>query len=118
MATLNTVAAWPRTVLVVRATGRGTYARTTPDRYGSARLARPRIKLHRGFQTGDPVCANVAKGKRAGVHVGRVMVRSSGPSDITTRHGRIAGINHKSVRLLQRADGYGYTITKETDRND
>jgi 5-methylcytosine-specific restriction endonuclease McrA len=115
---LTAVTAWPRMVLVVKATGRGTYARTTPDRYGFARLTRPRIKLHHGYQTGDLVRANVAKGKKAGVHVGRVLVRSTGRFDITTRHGRVAGINHKHVRVLQRADGYGYTTQREAGSND
>ncbi|MEV4747169.1 RNA-guided endonuclease IscB [Streptosporangium sp. NPDC049248] len=115
---LETVTAWPSTVLVVTATGRGAYARTTPDRYGFPRLLRSRIKLRRGFQTGDLVRANVPAGKKAGVHTGRVLVRSSGSFDITTRHGRVTGINHRHVRHLQRADGYGYTTQKEADRND
>ncbi|WP_440064200.1 RNA-guided endonuclease IscB [Streptosporangium sp. OZ121] len=115
---LESVTAWPSTVLVVTATGRGAYARTTLDRYGFPRLVRPRIKLHHGFQTGDLVRANVPAGKKAGVHAGRVLVRSSGSFDITTRHGRVTGINHRYVRHLQRADGYGYTTQKEADRND
>ncbi|MET8053565.1 RNA-guided endonuclease IscB [Streptosporangium sp. NPDC005286] len=115
---LESVTAWPSTILVVTATGRGTYARTIPDRYGFPRLARPRTKRHHGFQTGDLVRANVPAGKKAGIHLGRVLVRSSGSFDITTRHGRIAGINHRHVRYLQRADGYGYTTQKEADRND
>ncbi|MER5624680.1 hypothetical protein ABT061_26970 [Streptosporangium sp. NPDC002544] len=106
------------TDLVVTATGRGTYARTIPDRYGFPRLVRPRSKLHHGFQTGDLVRANVPAGKKAGVHAGRVLVRSSGSFDITTRHGCVAGINHRHVRHLQHADGYGYTTRKEADRHD
>ncbi|MEO3863919.1 RNA-guided endonuclease IscB, partial [Acrocarpospora sp. B8E8] len=115
---LDAVTGWPSVVLVVKATGRGSYARTTSDKYGFPRLTRPRIKLHHGFQTGDLVRANVPKGKRTGVHTGRVLVRSSGSFDITTRHGRVTGINHKHVRALQRADGYGYTPQKEADHSD
>ncbi|MEV4375298.1 RNA-guided endonuclease IscB [Streptosporangium sp. NPDC049644] len=115
---LESVTAWPPMLLVVAATGRGSYARTVPDRYGFPRLVRPRTKLHHGFQTGDLVRANVPAGKKAGVHLGRVLVRSSGSFDITTRHGRIIGINHRHVRHLQRADGYGYTTRKEADRHD
>ncbi|MET8054477.1 RNA-guided endonuclease IscB, partial [Streptosporangium sp. NPDC005286] len=81
---LESVTAWPSTVLVVTATGRGTYARTVPDRYGFPRLARPRSKLHHGFQTGDLVRANVPAGKKAGVHTGRVAVRTTGSFNITT----------------------------------
>ncbi|GAA0842305.1 RNA-guided endonuclease IscB [Streptosporangium amethystogenes subsp. fukuiense] len=115
---LETVTTWPSTILVVTATGRGSYARTTPDRYGFPRLVRPRTKLHRGFQTGDLVRADIPAGKKAGVHTGRVLVRSSGSFDITARCGRVAGINHRHVRHLQRADGYGYTTRKEADRHD
>jgi hypothetical protein len=38
----------------------------------------------------------------------------TGRFNITTRTGLIQGINHKHLRLLQRADGYGYTTQKET----
>jgi 5-methylcytosine-specific restriction endonuclease McrA len=110
---LETVTGWPSTVLVAKATGRGTYSRTTPDRYGFPRLVRPRIKLHHGFQTGDLVRANVPAGKKAGVHTGRVAVRSTGNFNITTRHGTVQGISHRYARLLQRADGYGYTTHPE-----
>jgi hypothetical protein len=115
---LDTVTGCPGMVLVVKAAGRGTYARTSPDRYGFPRLTRPRIKVHHGYQTGDLVRANVPKGKKTGIHVGRVLVRSTGSFDITTRHGRVAGINHTHLRTLQRADGYGYTTQREVDRND
>lgn len=115
---LKSVTAWPSMALVVTATGRGAYARTTSDRYGFPRIVRPRIKVHHGFQTGDLVRAHVMTGKKTGVHVGRVLVRSSGSFDITTRHGRVAGINHRHIRHLQRADGYGYLTQKEADRDD
>ncbi|MET8054802.1 RNA-guided endonuclease IscB [Streptosporangium sp. NPDC005286] len=115
---LDTVTIWPSTALVAKAAGRGSYARTIPDRYGFPRIVRPRSKLHHGFQTGDLVRANVPAGKKAGVHVGRVLVRSCGSFDITTRYGRVSGINHRHVRHLQRADGYGYTTQKEADRHD
>ncbi|MEU0487210.1 hypothetical protein ABZ260_49685, partial [Streptosporangium sp. NPDC006013] len=32
---------------------------------------------------------------------------------IRTRHGLVQGIHHRHVRLLQRADGYGYTTRPE-----
>ncbi|MEU0487521.1 RNA-guided endonuclease IscB, partial [Streptosporangium sp. NPDC006013] len=46
---LENVTAWPCTVLVVKATGRGTYARTRTDRYGFPRLRLPRTKRVKGF---------------------------------------------------------------------
>ncbi|MER5619718.1 RNA-guided endonuclease IscB [Streptosporangium sp. NPDC002544] len=111
---LDTVTTWPSTVLVVKATGRGTYCRTRTDRYGFPRLRLPRIKHVKGFATGDLVRATVPTGKKAGVHTGRVAVRSTGKFNITTRHGTVQGIGHRHVRLLQRADGYGYTTHPET----
>ncbi|MFJ2028502.1 RNA-guided endonuclease IscB [Streptosporangium sp. NPDC087985] len=110
---LENVTAWPSTVLVVTATGRGTYCRTRTDRYGFPRLRLPRTKQVKGFATGDLVRAVVPSGKKAGVHCGRVAVRSTGSFNITTRHGTVQGIHHRHVRLLQRADGYGYTTHPE-----
>jgi 5-methylcytosine-specific restriction endonuclease McrA len=110
---LQTVIAWPGAVLVVKATGRGTYARTRTDRYGFPRLRLPRIKQVKGFTTGDLVRATVPKGKKAGIHTGRVAVRSTGSFNITTRRGTVQGIGHNRIRLLQRADGYGYTTRSE-----
>ncbi|WP_204018024.1 RNA-guided endonuclease IscB [Sphaerimonospora thailandensis] len=110
---LEQVTAWPGRVLVATATGRGSYARTRTDRYGFPRLRLPRVKAVRGFQTGDLVRANVPTGKKAGVHTGRVAVRTTGSFNITTRHGTVQGIGHRHVRLLQRADGYGYTTRPE-----
>ncbi len=110
---MEAVTGWPSRVLVVKATGRGTYCRTRTDKYGSPRLRLPRIKTVRGFQTGNLVRANVPTGKKAGVHTGRVAVRSTGTFNITTRHGTVQGIGHRHVHLLQRADGYGYTLRSE-----
>ncbi|WP_233570753.1 RNA-guided endonuclease IscB [Nocardiopsis sp. Huas11] len=100
------------TVLVAACSGRGSYARTRTDRYGFPRLLLPRVKGFFGFTTGDLVRAVVPKGKRAGTHTGRVAVRASGNFNITTAHGTVQGIGHRHVRLLQRADGYAYTLRK------
>ncbi|GAB3465537.1 hypothetical protein GCM10027570_53970 [Streptomonospora sediminis] len=100
-------------VLVASCTGRGTHARTRPDKHGFPRLAMPRTKTFFGFATGDLVTAVVPTGKNAGAHTGRVAVRSSGKFNVTTARDAVQGIHHKYIRLLQRADGYGYTIRKE-----
>ncbi|MER5533301.1 RNA-guided endonuclease IscB [Streptomyces mirabilis] len=100
-------------VLVVTATGRGSYARTRPDKYGFPRLNLTRIKRHYGYQTGDLVRATVPSGKRAGTYTGRVAVRSSGSFNVTTAQGTVQGIRHRRIRLLQRADGYAYTVKPE-----
>ncbi len=110
----STVNGWPSTVLVVKAAGRGTYCRTRTDKHGFPRLRLPRTKQVKGFATGDMVRAVVPSGKKAGVHTGRVAVRSSGSFNITTNAGTVQGIGHRHVRLLQRADGYAYTREDET----
>ncbi|WP_246265328.1 RNA-guided endonuclease IscB [Acrocarpospora pleiomorpha] len=110
---LENVTSWPSVVLAVKATGRGMYCRTRTDAYGFPRLRLPRTKTVRGFQTGDLVRANVPTGKKAGVHAGRVAVRATGSFNVATRHGTVQGIHHRHVRLLQRADGYGYATHSE-----
>ncbi|WP_371781556.1 hypothetical protein [Streptosporangium subroseum] len=100
-------------MLVAKATGRGSYCRARTDKHGFPRLRLPRIKQVKGFTTGDLIRATVPNGKKAGVHTGRVAVRSTGSFNITTRHGTVQGIGHRHIRLLQRADGYGYTAHPE-----
>ncbi|OOC54567.1 MULTISPECIES: RNA-guided endonuclease IscB [Nocardiopsis] len=100
------------TILVVGCSGRGSYARTRTDRYGFPRLRLPRRKAFFGFQTGDLARAVVPSGKHAGTHAGRVAVRSSGGHTLQTPHGPIK-TSWKNLRLLQRADGYGYSTQKE-----
>lgn len=101
------------TVLVAGCAGRGSYTRTRPDKHGFPRLRLPRSKRFFSFATGDLVRAVVPKGKKAGTHIGRVAVRATGSFNITTAQGTVQGINHRHVRLLQRADGYAYTVRKE-----
>ncbi|WP_327416034.1 RNA-guided endonuclease IscB [Streptomyces sp. NBC_01233] len=103
----------PARILAVTATGRGTYTRTSPDKYGFPRLRLPRQKQFFGYQTGDLARAVVPTGKKAGTHTGRIAVRATGSFNIKTAHGLIQGIGHKYFRLLQRADGYAYTTRPE-----
>ncbi|QWA22004.1 HNH endonuclease [Streptomyces sp. JCM17656] len=110
---LASVVRHPKAIQVVTATGRGTYRRTAPDRYGFPRLALPRTKQYFGYATGDLVRANVPNGKRQGNHTGRVAVRATGSFNIKTRRGLVQGIGQRHVRLLQRADGYAYTTRAE-----
>ncbi|WP_262391378.1 RNA-guided endonuclease IscB [Nocardiopsis sp. CNR-923] len=77
------------------------------------RLRLPRTTRFFGFATGDLVRAAVPTGKKAGTHTGRVAVRASGSFNVTTARGTVQGVNHRHVRLLQRADGYAYTTRKE-----
>lgn len=100
------------TVLVASCTGRGSYSRTRTDKYGFPRLRLARQKKFFGFTTGDLARAVVPSGKNAGTHTGRVAVRASGRFVIRTASGLYAA-RRDYFRLLQRADGYGYTVHPE-----
>ena len=103
----DAIVRYPERVLVARATGRGSYARTTPDRFGFPRLRRARTKQHFGYVTGDLVRATVPSGKWAGTWTGRISVRARGQHSLATPSGRV-NVSHRNLRLLQRGDGYGY----------
>ncbi|WP_242464802.1 hypothetical protein [Halorhodospira abdelmalekii] len=75
-------------------------------------------KQVQGFQTGDLVQADVPTGKKAGTYQGRVAVRATGSFNIQTRQGVVQGISHRYCRLLQRADGYGYTLQPKPREED
>jgi len=112
------VASAPSTVLMARSTGRGTYARTRSDKHGFPRLRLTRQKRHFGFATGDHVRAVVPTGAKAGTYVGRVAVRASGSFNVTTIRPdgntvTVQSISHRHFRLLNRADGWGYTRKAE-----
>ena len=110
---VNGVVTHPLSVIISKATGRGTYSRTVSDKSGFPRLIRPRTKCVQGFQTGDLVRAVVPSGKKMGTHVGRVAVRSSGSFNITTKGKAMQGISHRHCTLLQRGDGWGDEQRKE-----
>ncbi|OOC55600.1 MULTISPECIES: RNA-guided endonuclease IscB [Nocardiopsis] len=109
---VDAITAAVSTVLVIGCSGRGTYTRTRTDRYGFPRSYLPRRKAFFGFRTGDLAQASIPSGKHAGSHTGRVAVRSSGSHTLQTPHGPVK-TSWKNLRLLQRADGYGYTTQKE-----
>ncbi|MEW2396834.1 RNA-guided endonuclease IscB [Streptomyces sp. NPDC046862] len=108
----HSVVRHPVQVLVAKATGRGSYARTTPDRFGFPRLRRARSKQHVGYVTGDLVRATMPSGKWAGTWTGRISVRARGQHSLATPRGRI-NVSHRNLRLLQRGDGYGYATRHE-----
>ena len=101
---------WKRPTLTIRATGRGQYQRTLTDNDGFARGFLMRRKRVHGFQTGDHVRAQVPTGKKVGLHVGRVAIRATGSFNIQTPQGVLQGISHRYCQVLQRADGYGYSL--------
>ena len=106
---------WNMAVLAIKACGRGSYKRTRLNTDGFPRGYLRRQKTAKGFQTGDIVRASLERGKKAGVHVGRVAIRVSGSFNIQTYKGTIEGIGYKYCRLIQRADGYNYCHNKPTD---
>jgi 5-methylcytosine-specific restriction endonuclease McrA len=112
------VTGWCKPTLTLKCTGRGSYQRTRLDQYGFPRGYLTRVKRIHGFQTGDRVRADVPKGKKAGVHIGRVAVRATGSFNIQTGTEVVQGISHRHCRVLQRADGYGYSQQQSLNRKD
>lgn len=94
--------------LSIRATGWGSRQMQRVDRHGFPRTGTKGARRVQGFQTGDRVEALVPEGRKAGRHVGRVAVRSSGSFNIQTASGVVQGINHRHCRILHQADGYAY----------
>jgi hypothetical protein len=107
-------------VLHIRARGRGLRQRSIVKKGFPYGKPKERHKIFFGFQTGDMVKAiipNTAKNKYKGLtFTGATSCNStkSGTFDIKNKEGKIVakGINHKYLKLLQRADGYEYTIEK------
>src|SRR5260221_624814 len=84
-------------------------AQGLPVETGSGGLTKHKqAKRVKGYQTGDIVRAVVTKGKRIGTYVGKVAVRTSGSFNITTTHGVVQGISHRSCTPIHRSDGYRY----------
>jgi hypothetical protein len=106
---------WRKPMLVIKATGRGSYQRTRLDAFGFPRGYLTQKKRIHGFQTGDMVKACVTKGRKIGQYTGRVAVRASGSFNIQTQQGVVQGISHQYCKAIQRADGYGYSLVAKTD---
>jgi len=109
---IDAVENWQQPVLSIKSTGRGSYQRTRLTQYGFPRGYLTRSKSAFGFQTGDMVRAVVDSGKKAGAYLGRVAIRASGSFNIQSAAGLVQGIHHRFCKLIQRADGYGYSLTK------
>ena len=108
---VSTVTGWQKPTLAIKATGRGSYQRTRLDAFGFPRGYLTRNKSAFGFQTGDMVKAVVTTGKKAGTYLGRVAIRASGSFNIQTATGLVQHIHHRFCVLVQRGDGYGYSLT-------
>jgi len=92
-------------VLRVEARGYGTRRRCGTDQYGFPIRHAPAAKSYMGFRTGDLVRARIPRGKHAGTHVGHIAIRHR-PSF------RLNGmdVHPKYLTLLQRSDGYAYSM--------
>ena len=111
---LTHITDWQKPTLNIKCTGRGSYQRTRLDQYGFPRGYLMRSKSVHGFQTGDRVQAQVTKGTKIGCYTGRVAVRASGSFNIQTSSGLVQGISHRYCKVIQRADGYGYSQVAQT----
>lgn len=60
--------------------------------------------------------AVVSKGKNKGTWHGSVACRKTGSFNINLIKGRIQGVNYKYCQLVQKSDGYKYTIEKKVAR--
>jgi len=94
--------------LLIKAAGHGTRQSCRTDKHGFPIRHCAREKIHFGFQTGDIVKAVVDKGKKIGIHIGRIATRSSGSFNISTVKGLVEGVSHKFCKAIHRKDGYGY----------
>lgn len=106
---MDDIREWNKPTLAIKATGRGSYQRTRLNAYGFPRGYLTRQKRIKGFQTGDMVKAEVTKGQKIGSYLGRVAVRASGSFNLQTAQGVVQGIGYRCCKVIQRADGYGYS---------
>jgi 5-methylcytosine-specific restriction endonuclease McrA len=94
--------------LLIRATGHGSRQMCRMDRFGFPRTGPKHARVVKGFRTGDMVRAVVTTGKKQGVYVGRVAVRTSGSFNLTTATGTVQGLSYRFFHAIHRADGYAY----------
>ena len=96
--------------LLIKATGHGTRQMSRTDKFGFPSRHVPRFKFVQGFQTGDIVKAIVTSGKKTGLYVGRVAVRSTGRFNVSDKAGLVQGISYKCCQVVHKKDGYNYVF--------
>ena len=95
---------------LIEAAGRQSRRMVTMDEFGFPRSHPKGSGCVQGFHTGDLVKATVTKGKKVGVYVGRVSIKTDGYFKITGRpFGMVEGIHARYCTPLQRKDGYSYS---------
>lgn len=95
--------------LLITANGHGCRQMCRMNAYGFPRTSAKAARRVKGFQTGDIVKAVVPSGRKTGVYVGRVAVRTTGSFNVTTHQGTVQGISHRFCKCLHHRDGYSYT---------
>lgn len=94
--------------LSIKSMGRGSRQKCRVDKYGFPRTTAKVAKRVHGFQTGDMVKAIVPIGKKQGVYLGRVAIRTRGYFNIKTQAETVKDIHAKYCTILQQVDGYAY----------
>src|SRR6266700_4823840 len=96
--------------LFITANGHGCRQMCLMDGTGFPRTRPKKKKFTHGFRTGDIIRATIPDHlKNAGTHVGRMAAKAKGGFTIATAQGKITDVGKKYCRVLQRADGYGYS---------
>jgi hypothetical protein len=98
------------TPLRITANGHGRRQVCSMDGAGFPRTKPKQKNFTHGFRTGDIVRAIIPGHlNNAGIHVGRMSAKEKGGFTISTAQGKITDVGKKYCRVLQRADGYGYS---------
>lgn len=97
--------------LLIKAMGRGSRQICATDKYGFPIRYRARTRQNNGFRTGDLVLAKPQKGKLAGKSfIARCTSNASTKSLWFSGIGKNCFITHRYCTMLQRSDGYDYSV--------
>jgi len=100
--------------LAITAYGHGRRQMQCMDKYGFPRGNPKQKRFKHRFRTGDIVKAIVPLHlKSAGTHEGRMTAKANGAFTIATSKGTVTGVGKNYCRVVQRADGYGYSLLRE-----
>jgi 5-methylcytosine-specific restriction endonuclease McrA len=100
--------------LQVTAQARNCRRMCLPDRFGFPKAKAKGPSRFKGLSTGDLVRATVPEGKHKGIHSGRIAIRLNG----YFRVGKVDGISFRYCCMIQRADGYSYSLNSLNNLNN
>ncbi len=96
--------------LHITATGHGSRQMCQMDKFGFPRTGPKAKHFSHAFKTGDIIKAIIpAHLTHAGTHTGRMSAKAKGGFTICTQKGNITDVGKQYCRILQKADGYGYS---------